>query len=173
MVLSDVEEHKSSAARGDKESLDRRRTKGQKNLFPLALCFSLSTDSVSPKLCCIGMQTVLPDQPVITGMTRYSTFSSLAQITERNSPNSGVRAQPEELHTAVCRLCFHIQQQQRQLENGLTPGITREAFREEPYLQFPFPLSQGAYVSFDKFQCSLLNILVDLETKFIGEATSF
>lgn len=50
--------------------------------------FPFNRQTVSPKLCCIGMETVLPDQPVITRMTRCSTFSSLAQITMRNSPNS-------------------------------------------------------------------------------------
>lgn len=103
MVLSNLEEHKSSAARVDKESLDCRRKKATKLCFLLPCAFHFQQTNSVTQAMLYWMQTVLPDQPVITGVTRYSTFLSLAQITKQNSPNSrsAVRAQPQEFHTAV------------------------------------------------------------------------
>lgn len=81
-VLSnlELEEHKSCAARDDKGCSNCKRKKVTKTCFLLSHSFHLQK-TMSPKQCYVGTEVVLPDQPVITWMTRYSTFSSLAQIT--------------------------------------------------------------------------------------------
>lgn len=93
MVLADLEEHKSFATRGDKAWT----LEGQKDtiigfLLPWAFHFR-QTKSVTQTMLSwdanCAPRAARNYQPLITGMTRCSTFSSLAQRTKRNSPNSG------------------------------------------------------------------------------------
>lgn len=63
----------------------------QKLVSSCPVPFTSKRQTVSPKLCYVGTEAELPDQPVSIRMTRYSTFSSLAQIklsATWNSPSS-------------------------------------------------------------------------------------
>lgn len=78
-VLSnlELEEGKNCAVRDDKNHFNCERKEVTKTCFLLPHCSHLQkTNSVTD----VGTEAVLPDQPVTTRTTGYSTFSSLVQI---------------------------------------------------------------------------------------------
>lgn len=86
----------------------------QKLVSSCPIPFTSRRQTASPKLCYAGTEAVLPDQPVITGMTRYSAFSSLVQAKRRatwNSPSAGYTWPATGVRAAVRGLSFEQQQQ--------------------------------------------------------------